>query len=111
MTYIITSELSETHKKELKKIGVPIIQSKTPKDQLIEPLLLDLNINTSIKNIHKPRSLFIGNDVNDLAVMPYVDLFCCPSDSHKEVLSKSNIIFESKGGEGVVKELVDFIKR
>tara|TARA_B100000965_G_scaffold393986_1_gene405609 strand:+ start:562 stop:1704 length:1143 start_codon:yes stop_codon:yes gene_type:complete len=106
---IITSELSPTHKKRAEKINVPIIQSKSPKHELIKPILTQNFISNTNKNTKSPQSIFIGNDINDLCVLPFIDLFCCPSDSHPEVLSKSDVVLESKGGEAVVRELVELI--
>ena len=58
---------------------------------------------------NQPKSLFIGNDINDLSVLSIVDLFCCPSDSHPTVILNSDFIFESKGGAHVIRELVELI--
>ena len=108
--FIITSELSDTHNKRAEKIDIPIIQSKTSKDKLVRKILEDNGINHTIKEPLSPKTIFVGNDLNDLSVLPLVDLFCCPSDSHPEVLSKSEYILETKGGCGVVKELLQLLK-
>ena len=108
--FIITSELSDTHKKRAEKIDIPIIQSKTSKYELVKNILEDKCINYTLKEPLSPKTIFIGNDVNDLSVLPLIDLFCCPSDSHPEVLSKSEYILETKGGCGVVKELLQLLK-
>lgn len=100
--YIITSELSETHKKRAEKIGINIIQTKSPKSKIVESILNKMKIDFNIKNKLFPKTIFVGNDVNDLTVIPFVDLFCCPSDSHPEVLRQTEFILETKGGEGIV---------
>ena len=74
--YIITSELSETHKKRADKIGINIIQSKCIKSKIVESILKEMDINYNIKDKLVPKTIFVGNDVNDLTVMPVVDLFC-----------------------------------
>ena len=48
--YIITSELSETHKKRAEKIGINIIQSKCLKSQIVESILEEMGIDHNIKN-------------------------------------------------------------
>ncbi len=106
---IITSELSETHKKRAEKINVPIIQSKLSKKDIIRKILDERKILPVSRCPNQPKSLFIGNDINDLSVLSIVDLFCCPSDSHPTVISNSDFIFESKGGEHVIRELVELI--
>ena len=111
ISYIITSELSETHKKRAEKIGINIIQSKCLKSQIVESILEEMGIDHNIKNKLLPKTIFVGNDVNDLTVIPVVDLFCSPSDSHPEVLQQSDFIFETKGGEGIVKELFQHLSK
>ena len=107
--FIITSELSDTHKKRAEKINVPIVQSKTSKDQIVRSILQKRGINYNLKNQSNPESIFIGNDINDLNVYPFVDLFCCPSDSNPIVFRDSDFVLESKGGDSVVRELVKLI--
>lgn len=107
--FIITSELSDTHKKRAEKINVPIVQSKTSKDQIVRGILQKRGINYNLKNQSNPESIFIGNDINDLNVYPFVDLFCCPSDSNPIVFRDSDFVLESKGGDSVVRELVELI--
>ena len=109
--YIITSELSETHKKRAEKIGINIIQTKCKKSKIVESILEEMGIDYKSKNKLLPKTIFVGNDVNDLTVMPFVDLFCCPSDSHPEVLQQSEFILETKGGEGIVKELFQHLSK
>lgn len=55
------------------------------------------------------RTLFVGNDVNDLGAMESCALSACPSDSHKKVQALATYKLHSKGGEGVVRELVEVI--
>ena len=57
-----------------------------------------------------PRStLYIGDDINDLEVLPYVSLFIAPNDCNYIVEKKANIKLRSKGGEGVLREICDII--
>jgi len=64
-----------------------------------------------LKNI-----IYVGNDLNDYSVMQSCGYTACPSDSHKEIKKISKIVLNTKGGHGVVRELlesvfdIDFIK-
>ena len=51
---------------------------------------------------------FLGNDINDLACLQYVGYPFCPADSHYSVLKTAQVL-NTKGGEGVVRELADMI--
>ena len=99
------------NKKRAEKIGINIIQTKSIKSKIVKSILEEMGINYNIKNKLLPRTIFVGNDVNDLTVIPLIDLFCCPSDSHPEVLNQADFILETKGGEGIVKELFQHLSK
>jgi 3-deoxy-D-manno-octulosonate 8-phosphate phosphatase (KDO 8-P phosphatase) len=50
---------------------------------------------------------FIGDDVNDAAIMQEVGLSACPSDALSEVRNIADIVLEKRGGNGCVREFID----
>ena len=50
---------------------------------------------------------YVGNDINDLEVMKLVGTTFCPADAHKSIKHISKHILETKGGDGVVREIYD----
>tara|TARA_B100000941_G_C28442420_1_gene520395 strand:- start:307 stop:786 length:480 start_codon:yes stop_codon:yes gene_type:complete len=54
---------------------------------------------------------YLGNDINDYDAMKLVETAFCPSDAHQEIKNISHHILESKGGEGVVRELLDLMRK
>ena len=56
------------------------------------------------------HSIFIGNDLNDLPALKLVGYPCCPADAEIEVRSfcesRNGWISNSRGGYGVVRELM-----
>ena len=54
-------------------------------------------------------TLYIGDDVNDLEVLPHVSLFIAPNDCNYKVKTKADIKLRSKGGEGVLREICDVL--
>ncbi len=54
-------------------------------------------------------TLYIGDDVNDLEVLPYVSLFVAPNDCNYQVKMKADLKLRSKGGEGVLREICDIL--
>ena len=54
---------------------------------------------------------YVGNDINDYDAMKLVGTTFCPSDAHQEIKNISDHILESKGGEGVVRELLDILNK
>ena len=53
---------------------------------------------------------YVGNDINDKEAMEFVGYSFCPSDAHVSIKKLSNHILDTKGGNGVIRELLDFIK-
>jgi 3-deoxy-D-manno-octulosonate 8-phosphate phosphatase (KDO 8-P phosphatase) len=49
----------------------------------------------------------IGDDVNDLSIMTQVGFRACPKDAVQEVKKEVDVVLSKKGGEGVVRELID----
>lgn len=55
------------------------------------------------------KVMYIGNDLNDLEVMKIVGFSVAPADAHPEIKKVAKLTTEAKGGEGVVKELSDYM--
>ena len=53
----------------------------------------------------------MGDDLNDLGVMKNVGLAACPKDSIQEVLEISNFISSKNGGDGAVREFLEYIMK
>ena len=59
--------------------------------------------------ISPDSTLYIGDDVNDLEVLPYVSLFMVPNDCNYKVKKNADLKLRSKGGEGVLREICDIL--
>ena len=53
---------------------------------------------------------YVGNDINDLDVMRVAGTTFCPSDSHSSIKKISDYTLNAKGGDGVIRELLDLLK-
>lgn len=110
---------------EIKKLGIPQIIISTEKNVVVQKRADKLNI-SCIQGIDDKKStlisylkgnhydidkvVYIGNDTNDYEVMKIVGMPIAPSDAHESIKEISKIITNSKGGNGVVRELYDLIK-
>jgi 3-deoxy-D-manno-octulosonate 8-phosphate phosphatase (KDO 8-P phosphatase) len=100
--FILSSEKNQVVSARAKKLKVEVIQSIDDKVEAISSIL-----NQSKSSLD--RTLYVGNDLNDYQVMQLCRYTACPSDSHQLIKDISNFILYSKGGEGVVRELVEDI--
>ena len=55
--------------------------------------------------------LFVGNDINDYNAMKIAGHKYCPSDSHESIKSIADYVLSSSGGDGVVREIFDKLKK
>jgi 3-deoxy-D-manno-octulosonate 8-phosphate phosphatase (KDO 8-P phosphatase) len=105
------------------KIMVGVISGKTSKalDYRIRQLNFDFAITgcndklNALNEIMESSSLnpsqiaFVGDDVIDIPIMKKVVLGIAPSDAHQLVIDCANHITKSKGGDGVAREIAEFI--
>ena len=104
---IITGRSSTIVQNRCKELGIKsifqgVVDKKT---KLIEFL--------SEKNGHISEVAYAGDDLNDLACRNLVKngggYVVAPADANKEVLKIADFVSENKGGEGAVREIIDWI--
>lgn len=61
------------------------------------------------KGIGLDEVLYIGDDLNDLECIKACGSSACPADSAPEVISAASIVCKAKGGQGVVREVVQML--
>ena len=52
---------------------------------------------------------FMGDDVNDISALEIAGLSAAPANAHKSVKQKAKFVATKSGGNGAVRELLDFI--
>ena len=55
------------------------------------------------------RIFYVGNDLNDYRAIELCGYTACPSDSHQLIRSLADYTLATKGGEGIVRELLEDI--
>lgn len=60
-------------------------------------------------SLEKEQSVFIGDDIPDLSVLPHVGFFVVPRDAHYKVKEQAHMVMSQNGGKGAVRELLDII--
>ena len=79
----------------------------------LENLHIERDKSHIIKNISKEKNvklskiLFVGNDLNDYYAMQLCGYSACPSDSHPKIKDIASFVLKTKGGNGVLRELLE----
>ena len=99
---IISTEKNLVVMKRAEKLGIGCMQGIENK----KAALIDYckNNNFDLQNV-----AYVGNDINDKEVMEIAGTTYCPSDAHKSIQIISDYILKTKGGDGVIRELLDII--
>ena len=99
---ILSTETNSVVKARAAKLRLEVIDSCENKKNSLENYCIQ-------KGYDLNRVLYIGNDLNDLEVMEIVGFPVAPTDANQKIKQIAKLITEAKGGEGVVKELSDYI--
>ena len=98
---IISGSNSQIIDKRAKALGIKIVRKGIScKLEILREIQDDLNIKVE-------ETIFLGDDINDLTVLPNISLFIVPSDAHIGCKRKASYISKSKGGRGFIREIVD----
>lgn len=102
--FIVSTEKNKVVYERAKKIGIQAHFGINNKLEEIKTI--------AKKNKYRlPNCIFVGNDLNDLDAMEICGYGICPADSHKKVINNSRYVLKTKGGFGVVRELIeDFLE-
>jgi len=99
---ILSTETNHVVLKRGQKIKIPVHQGS--KDKLASLVMLAENEKFSLKN-----TFYIGNDLNDYFAMKACGYSACPADSHPKIKEISMYHLQTKGGQGIVRELVESV--
>ena len=109
----------------LKRQSIPTIIVTKEKNQIISQWAKNMNIKKTFDGVLDkgkildkvcnefhvlPKNvLYIGDDVNDISLLKKVGISVAPSDAWPQVKKLVDYVTEKKGGEGVFREVSDFI--
>ena len=91
------------NRRRAEKLKVDILESGC-KDKLSAIKRICSEWRIDIRNV-----CYIGDDLNDIDAIKAVGYGCCPADAIVEVRKIATIVTSAKGGEGVIREIVDYL--
>ena len=81
------------------KLGVEVLQGLENKVETIEKYL-------KLNNFNWTDIWYVGNDINDLGAIAKAPFSLCPADAVKNVKRSVNVVLKTKGGYGVLEEII-----
>ncbi len=100
---VVTGRYSNALEMRMNSLGVKhIYQGTNKKVDVIKNILYKEKIEPS-------ETMFIGDDINDIAAINYVKYSACPKDASDDILELSDYISKKSGGNGAVREIIEYI--
>lgn len=98
---IVSTETNKIVGARAKKLGIPVIYGIDNKEETVKKYCKE-------KNIDLKKVIYVGNDINDLEIMKSVGCPIASADASKEIKNIAKIITKAKGGEGIIRELLEY---
>ena len=99
---IISTEQNPVVSARAKKLDIPCLQGIENKKDALVSYYREINITLD-------KVAYVGNDINDMEAMKIAEYSFCPADAHDSIKSISNYVLKTKGGQGVIRELLALI--
>lgn len=99
---IMSTESNPVVAARARKLSIPVVQGLSDKAAALKAHMAEAGADPS-------RVLYVGNDVNDLAAMRLVGYPVAPADAHPTILALACFVTRARGGEGVIRDLIDHI--
>ena len=97
---ILSTERNQVVSARAHKVELPVIQGVQNKQLALEAYC-------NQHGFDPQRTLYVGNDTNDMEVMKYVGVSAAPVDAHPSILRIATVVLKKRGGDGVIRELAD----
>ena len=103
VTGIVTSESVDLNRRRAEKLKLDILEAGCrDKVEAVKRLAEE-------RGIPMEQICYIGDDINDVEVLKLVGYGCAPADARPEAIEAARYVTKAKGGEGVIREVVDRI--
>lgn len=99
---VVSSEKNPVVKMRCQKLKIPCIYGVSDKVAALKEYLETFKLPPS-------KIAFVGNDLNDLEVLRYAGIAVCVNDSHPSVLGDADLVLNTAGGQGAVREICDLV--
>lgn len=101
---VITGRISRIVEIRCKELGIErLIQGSRDKASDLKKMLKDLRVEES-------HAAYIGDDMNDYEAMKIVGIRGCPQNSVSEIKMVSDYVTKACGGNGAVREFIEWIR-
>lgn len=99
---VLSTEANPVVSRRCEKMKIPVRQGLSDKATILRQLLDDARVPSE-------QVVYLGNDVNDMDCFPLVGCAITPADAHPAAIQAADLVLQTPGGMGAVRELCDMI--
>lgn len=99
---VLSTERNPVVMTRCKKLNLECIHGVLKKGEILTNYLKE-------NNIDPQKTVYVGNDINDLPCFPLVGCALVPADANIRVRNEADIVLSHNGGDGAVRELCDML--
>ena len=99
---VVTSERNKAPLKRCEKLKIDCHDAVSDKAMFLQALAVEKQINLA-------RSIYVGNDINDLGALELVGLPVIVTDAHQSLHNKGFMTTSFSGGKGAIREVTEAI--
>lgn len=98
--FILSTEKNKVVARRAEKLRIRAVHGASDKAASLRTLARE-------EGFSLERTLYVGNDVNDLPAATLCAFVACPSDAHPRVKAIATYCLSTPGGSGIVREIVE----
>ncbi len=99
---VVSKEQNPVVAARCRKLDLPVHQAVDDKPLLLDRIIAEMSLRAE-------ACVFVGNDVNDIECMRRVGCGVAPADAHPAALRAADVVLQTGGGHGAVREICDRI--
>jgi YrbI family 3-deoxy-D-manno-octulosonate 8-phosphate phosphatase len=99
---VLSTEVNPVVAARCSKLGIEVVHGVEAKEPVLKRLIRD-------RKIDPDRTIYLGNDVNDLPCFPLVGCSLVVADAHPQAKAKADLVLQKRGGYGAIRELSDLL--
>lgn len=100
---VLSAEKNKVVNSRCLKLDIECYQGKTDKLPCLKGIITK-------KGLKESEVAYIGNDINDLECLRHAGVSIVVSDAHNDAKKVADLVLNTKGGQGVFRELYDIMK-
>jgi len=99
---VLSAEVNPVVTARCEKLGIPCLQGISDKWPVLQAWLSEHHIDPG-------HTIYIGNDLPDIPCMQAVGCGVAVADAHPRTLDAADLVLQTSGGYGAIRELVDLM--